>query len=130
MAEKSVTLFLENTNEVSRNLKLVGERAIAEAAKALHQEHEMIITEAKKRTPVDTGALRSSGHVKPPVFGAHTVVSEGGFGGAAAPYAILVHENLKSHHNPPTRAKFYESALLDSIPDMDRRLAAKIRALT
>ncbi len=71
------------------------------------QAAEKIMTVAKQRTPVDTGALRSSGMVTAKGNGA-----ELSFGGAASSYAIFVHEILTSAH-PVGQAKFLESALND-----------------
>jgi len=99
----------------------------AAAAGEIQAEHELIMTEAKLRTPVDTGALRGSGHVQPTVREGTALVSRGGFGGPAAPYAVYVHENLTARH-PVGRAKFYESALVEAAPGLPDRLAARIRA--
>lgn len=96
------------------------------AAGALREEHELGMAEAKRRTPVDTGTLRASGTVFPTEVSGSTLVSRGGFGGAAAGYAVIVHENLTARH-PSGQAKFYESALLDRARGAGARLAAGIR---
>ena len=49
------------------------------------------------------------------------IVSHGGFGGPAAPYAVFVHEDLSARHATGA-AKFYESALLEAIPTLEGRL--------
>lgn len=96
------------------------------AARALYREGERIMTEAKKRTPVDTGALRASGLVlRPDVVGAVISVTMG-FGGAAAPYALVVHENLQARHTVG-QAKYLESVINEALPDLDDRLAADMR---
>lgn len=67
---------------------------------------EMVLADAKRRTPVRTGALRNSGSI--------TKVDESGFqvafGGPAAPYAVFVHEDLKARHRVG-EAKFLEKAM-------------------
>lgn len=121
-----MSLVIKGSDELKRVLEALGDRARQAAAPALHQEHEAIMTEAKKRTPVDTGALRNSGHVSPPEIKGDTVVSEGGFGGVAAPYAVIVHERLDVHHLVG-QAKFYESAITDAQSGMEGRLAERMR---
>ena len=78
------------------------------AAAALYQEAELIMTEAKRLTPVDTGALKGSGHVNLPEWHGRECQVVMSFGGPAASYATAVHENLSMRHKPPTMAKFLE----------------------
>lgn len=69
------------------------------------------MTVIKQRyVPVDTGALRSTGSVKPSVIAGDSVTVEMGFGGPAAPYALIVHERLGAHH-PIGQAKYLEEPL-------------------
>lgn len=97
------------------------------AASALRVEHELIMTDAKGYTPFDTGALRGSGHVQPTQIVGAELVSTGGFGGPAAPYAVIVHEDLAARH-PVGQAKFYERALTEGSRGLAQRLAAGIRS--
>jgi hypothetical protein len=97
-------------------------------AAALYQEAEVEMTEAKRRTPVETGALRASGHVQPPVRTRRDVSVRLVFGGAAAGYAIYVHENMEALHNPG-QAKFLESVVLESVPYLAARVAARVGKL-
>lgn len=126
-------LEILNIKEVTGDLeKLKG--TIPKAAIALHREHEEIMTTAKLRTPVDTGTLRASGHVKPVSIEKSAIVSIGGFGGAAKEYAIYVHERIVSRSGKPVfhkvgRAKFYESAILDAVPELTTRLANRIKGM-
>jgi hypothetical protein len=106
--------------------RMVGDLREAAAA-AIRIEHERIMTTAKQRTPVATGALRASGHVQPTrVDAGGRLVSVGGFGGPAAPYAVYVHEDLTARH-PVGQAKFYETAVLEAQSGLADRLAAHIR---
>jgi len=73
---------------------------------------------------VDLGPLRASGHVRMKRAG-RRVTAELGFGGAAAAYAVYVHEDLDAHH-PVGQAKFLESTLTESAPHMPARVAANI----
>lgn len=109
---------------------------LQQAAAALSQEAEAIMTEAKERTPVETGALRASGHVVPPVLegGEATIVLAFGGDGAVNEhgvpvdsYAVVVHEDLEAHH-PVGEAKFLERPLLEHAPGLPEAVAARMRA--
>ena len=103
-------------------IRRLGERGPAAGLAALYREGERIVTEAKKRTPVATGALRASGQTV--IDGPSRVVLA--FGGAAVIYAVFVHENLSARH-PNGEAKFLERPLLEAAKGMDARLAADVR---
>ncbi len=94
--------------------------------RALNQEAEIELTEAKRRTPVDTGALRASGFVQAATRRWRSMVVTIGFGGAAETYAIYVHENLEAFHRIG-QAKFLESTLKESAPYMLERLARRFQ---
>lgn len=121
-----LTVVLEGTKELMAVLKRLGTRAPVAAGRALFREAEAIMTSAKGRTPVDTGALQGSGHVELPdvdMTGAQVVL---GFGGAAAPYAIFVHEDLTARHTVG-EAKFLEKSVDEARRGMEQRLAADLR---
>lgn len=73
-------------------------------------EAEAIMTDAKLRTPVDTGTLRASGTVKSDLRMVANPKAELSFGGAAAGYALIVHERMDVYH-PVGEAKFLENAM-------------------
>ena len=93
------------------------------AARALRSVGEVYMTEAKKRTPVDTGVLRSSGHVRGPEKSGDTWQVRLIFGGPAAKYAAQVHENLTAHH-AVGQAKYLESVILEHRKTFTREVAA------
>lgn len=96
--------------------------------RALYREANTEMTEAKRRTPVDTGALRASGKVENPEYG-ETISVRLSFGGVSSQYAIFVHENLEALHKIG-QAKFLESTLLESSPYMANRLAKRLHLET
>lgn len=107
-------------------LRRAGTLGPAFVGRALYREAETIMTEAKLRTPVDTGALRASGQVTPPsVTGTHVTITLG-FGNNAVGYAIYVHENLTARH-PVGEAKYLERPLLEAVRGMEQRLAGAVR---
>jgi hypothetical protein len=94
--------------------------------KAIAQEAEIEATEVKRRTPVDLGALRSSIHVEGPHYERSSIYASIVAGGVAAPYAIIVHEDLAAFH-PVGQAKYLESVIMESRRWMAQRIAARIR---
>jgi hypothetical protein len=104
-SSSTVSFHLSGTQAVDRRIRRLASRLPQIAARALRREAEAIMTESKRKyVPVDLGTLRSSGHVgeviiKPGPAGGVEVTL--GFGGAAAPYALAIHE-VHSPHDPPS----------------------------
>lgn len=116
-----------DTVKVRASLDRLASRFPNEVARALYAEAQVEMTEAKRRTPVDTGALRSTGHVDAPDVGIGGDVSVTlGFGGPAAPYAVKVHEDLDAYHKVG-QSKFLESTIMESRPYMASRIARRIQ---
>lgn len=118
-----VTIRWEGTKELARYLSDLGRDAPREAGRALNEEAELVMTDAKKRTPVDTGRLRSTGHVQEPRLRRSMVEVILGFG---TDYALFVHEILENRHEVG-EAKFLERAMSAAAPGLGRRLAARLR---
>jgi hypothetical protein len=114
-----------DSTAVTRNLKALAARAPDRVGTALYLEAEIEMAEAKQRTPVDTGALRASGVVSLPEFSGRQISVSLNFGGPAAPYALVVHEDLEAHH-PVGQAKYLESVIVESAPFMAARLARRL----
>ncbi len=110
---------------VIANLRAIAASMPQQIGRALREEAEIEMTEAKRRTPVDTGALRASGHVEEPQVNGADVSVMLGFGGAAAPYALVVHDNIEAFH-PVGQAKFLESTLAESRPFLADRIARRL----
>ncbi len=119
----SLELKFTGMDELQRRLTAMAADTPDAVAVALSQEAELEMIEAKKRTPVDTGALQNSGYVE-------RLTDESGvrmgFGGPAAGYAVYVHENLDALH-PSGQAKFLESVLVESAPSLPTRIAERIQ---
>ena len=106
---------------------------------ALYREGQIEMTEAKRRTPVDTrpnqsypytraphpGQLRNSGLVHPPERRGQRISVTLSFGGAASDYAVHVHENPDAHH-PIGQWKYLESVLDESASHMAARIARRV----
>jgi hypothetical protein len=117
--------YLLGAAELKQRLVRMASLIPGEVSKALYAEAQIEMTEAKRRTPVDTGALRASGEVSKPVVSGREISVLLQFGGSAAGYAIYVHENLEAVH-PVGQAKYLESVLLESAPFMAERVGRRI----
>lgn len=122
----NTTLQITGLAQCQRDLAALAQKlGIGPVGAALRAEAEIEMTEAKRRTPVDTGALRDSGHVTGPDVAAQEATVRLVFGGPAAPYALFVHENLEAFHRVG-EAKFLERPLLEAAPHLADRVAARI----
>ena len=108
-----------------RKLSNAANRCPSELARALYQETNIELTEVKRRTPVDTNALRSSEFVMGPVFQKNEITTAIVAGGPSAEYAIYVHEDLDAHHDVG-EAKYIERPLFESAPHFPARVARRI----
>jgi Bacteriophage HK97-gp10, putative tail-component len=127
---------IRGLEEVRQNLRRFGRQVERIVTEALREEAEEIMAAAKAQTPVDTGALRSTGRVQAverrPVGRLVAVLSFGGpagaeVGGKFVGYAIYVHENLAAHH-AVGNAKFLERPARAAAVGMAGRIALRIRA--
>lgn len=96
--------------QVAAQLRKHLDAARRSAEAALYQGGSIIMTEAKKRAPLDVGTLRNSGYVTLPKREGDDVFVEVGFGGAAKAYAVKQHEELSYHHEIG-EAKYLENAI-------------------
>lgn len=124
MSDKGFHLSIDTSDLISALSKL-GKVAEKVAGPILVSEAELLMTKAKMLTPVDTGALRASGHVQAPVVEGGKVSVTLGFGGAAEAYAVPVHERMDVHH-PVGQAKFLETPVREWESDGVKRLADRL----
>ena len=109
--------------------------------RALYQEAEETITDAKEDTPVDTGALRASGFVDLPERRPKGVFVKLGFGGVAGSgnqgqsnaedvgYAVFVHEDCNAFH-AVGRCKYLEIHVRQAVKRLPRRIAREVHQET
>lgn len=114
--------MIKGANEMVALLKRVAEQFPDRVAAAIYQEAQIEMTEAKRRTPVDTGRLRASGTVHAPERKGTNISVTMSYG---TDYAIYVHENTEAFHKVG-QAKFLESVLNESRSSMAARIAARV----
>jgi len=92
-----------------------GQGAQKVISRAMFQEATAVLNESKKIVPVDLGTLKNSGQVKKPEVTANAINVDITYGGAAADYAFIVHEDPNARHAPGKTYKYLE------IPFMARK---------
>lgn len=113
--------------DLQRKLQRLGAGAIHMLGRALYEEAEGMMGDSKQHyVPVDTGVLRSTGHVLLPDIRHNQVTVDMGFGGPAAPYAITQHE--ENYHHTVGERKYLETPVYRRVPSAPRRMAANILA--
>ena len=119
-----VTAEIKGLDDLNEKIAEAVKRVKRDTADRLFLGAEIIMTDAKNRTPVLTGALRESGHVEEPKVTDSEISVRLAFGGPAAPYAVYVHERQGLHH-PVGEAKFLENAVNAGAPHLLAALAAE-----
>lgn len=94
--------------------------------KALFTEANRIFRKSQRIVPVDKGFLRASGVVEGPVN--HEVLI--GYGGPAASYALIVHEDPDAKHKSGKSYKYLETPFMEALAGMESRLAKAAEAAT
>jgi hypothetical protein len=117
-----MTIRWEGVDEFEKWLKVTPGLVAKDVAGGLNEEGEQIMAAAKRDTPVDTGRLRSTGHVKPPSVRRGLVETVLAFG---TDYAIFVHEISASH--PSGRSKFLEANVNAAARGFGGRLMSRIK---
>lgn len=115
-------LVIKGLAALDRGLVQLGRQFSDVAARALNVVAEETMTEAKRRTPVDTGTLRRSGKVHKRAT-ARSLTAEMSFG---TEYGVFVHERTDVRH-PTGEAKFLENAIKFTAGFFEERVANLIR---
>lgn len=97
--QRAAALTKASFKAAGRRIEVLAKRTGAAVPSGLRLIGEEIMLDVKaarpgEGVPVDTGALRSSGRVEGPALNVVTL----SFGGASAPYALKVHEELDTPH--------------------------------
>lgn len=90
--------------------------------RALYEEATLIFNESQRLVPVRDGILQGSGVVEGPRNNEVLI----GYGGAAASYALRVHEDLEARHAPGRTAKYLERPFNEAQTGLQARLAQRV----
>jgi len=113
--------------ELTRLLVLGGANAGRTLSQALYAEAAHIFAESQDEVPLDTGNLRASGKLGFPEVQGKEIVVEISYGGAAADYALPVHENLEVNFRNGRKAKYLEDPAKRRVAGMNGRLLKAVR---
>lgn len=125
-------VIFPDLERIQRALAASGPEGVKVAARALRNEAQEAFAHSQDEVPVDTGALKASGRVRPEsgVFSrGNEVYVELTYGGAATEYSIYVHENLEANH-PHGKAKYLEDPMVRQVNGISGRIADKVEAAT
>ena len=118
-------------------------KIVQDVAAFLFREANLIITAAKKITPVNFGNLKSTGVADIPDISRHNISVRLGFGGTAGPkgfpnpekiqgdnvgYAAIVHENARKVTFKSGQDHYLSTPFNEKIGDIQLRLGIKINA--
>jgi len=101
MAQKPLFhIEIDGSAQAARKLRGSREDIVKQFERGLRLSGEIIMGEARDiYVPVDTGTLKSTGHVIGPTTNKRTSIVDLAFGGPAASYALEVHETNKAYNN-------------------------------
>lgn len=117
---------MSGIDAMQATLKRAASRFPDEVAQAMVAEAKIELQEAKRRTPVDTGALQASGEISSVQRNGRSIEVDITFGNSDVDYAVIVHEDLEANHPNGGQAKYLESVLKESAPHMSGRIARRI----
>jgi hypothetical protein len=123
-----IDVEFKNMDKLVRLLTKGGAGARQALRQSLYREGALAFADSQAEVPVDTSMLRSSGQA----YGIKVTESPNeivitlGYGGVAAPYALIVHEDLNARHNSPTKAKYLEDPVKRRVNGMSSRIVDSI----
>jgi hypothetical protein len=137
---KEFTITVTGTEQVLATLKALGEQAGPAMQAALYEEGHLLLADSQALVPVDQGTLKGSGTVQVEE-GANRPTVIVGYGGAAADYALSVHENPRSgktggvspsgkkykHWAQVGEWKYLETPFKARVAGFDDRIAATLK---
>lgn len=119
--------FKMDTSAAARKFRQLAKTAHIPADTGVEEAVEDVFEETQRVVPRDTNALANSGRIEHRGPGQYSIW----YGDSAVDsddpsvvdYAAAVHEILEHKHAPPTQAKYVESPLFASIPEMKITIA-------
>lgn len=117
------TFIWTNMDYLQANLRLASPRATALMGATIEDVLYDVFEQSQIEVPVDTGALRASGHNDPVNAGPGIITGTIGYG---ARYAFYVHENLHARHPHGGKAKFLEDPFKNALNDLTSKTRARL----
>lgn len=123
-----MTVKVKGLDRLQAAFTAAGKDAPRFAAAALYEEASEAFLLSQTVVPVQYGHLLSSGRVLPVVVAGSKAFCMIVYGGAAAPYAVYVHEIPpgRARHDAPTRWKYLEFPVKLYAQGMGDRMATRV----
>lgn len=117
---------LDGTTELLRKLAVGKTDAVKRVGMALYEESWEIFRQSQIEVPYRYGYLAGSGQVHAPVLRNQSVEIQISYGGAAAPYALWVHENRNMSFRNGRKAKYLYDPVMQRVGHLDKNIAARV----
>lgn len=118
---------VQGTPTMRKALESRRAQAWTAARRGLRQEGEAIMTASKLIVPWEQGTLARSGFTGPVTQKGSALTVTIGYGGMAADYAVVQHENLFFRHTPGRFAKYLETPATKAMQTFEQRLGQTVR---
>ena len=116
-----------DSKELAKILISGGALAGVALSAALYKEAATIFEESQDQVPLDTGNLRASGKLGLPQVQGNELVVEITYGGAAADYALAVHEDMERTYRNGKKSKYLEDPAKRRLEGMSGRLLKSVK---
>lgn len=128
-----ITVILHGADKILSVFNRIGEAGFMHGvAAAAFTEANDIMNKSKRLVPLEDGILRGSATIEPVEVSGQQFHVRMGYGGAAAAYALIQHENMAFHHpglhskrkgQVGRSAKYLETPVRQAAPTLERKLA-------
>ncbi len=116
-----------DSKELAKILVRGGARAGLALSAALYKEAAVIFEQSQDEVPVDTSNLKISGNLGFPIIQGDELVVEITYGGAAADYALAVHEDMERTYRNGKKSKYLEDPAKRRLEGMSGRLLKSVK---
>lgn len=101
---------LKNLEDAVQQIKKLTPQALRAGLEVIYDQSQIYVPRA-------TGRLAASGEMEVSKFGDRIIGTISYGKGGNPQYAVFVHEMIEVYHEPPTRAKFLQTAIDERTPD-------------
>jgi hypothetical protein len=123
----NIRIEMTGVGAVTQKLAQLIPAPMAPLGEALRAEGNQIIRVANTLVPVDTGLLRSTGHVEAPIQAGPVVSVSLGYGQGIAPYAAIIEFDVTLNHPHGGQAHFFQQPLFATTQGFTQRIANALR---
>lgn len=122
-----VTIELSGTDTLLRKLAVRGAPVASALSRAIYEEANEVFRESQLQVPYRTGALAGSGMVNlPTIDSSGNILVEIFYGGAAAPYALYVHEERDRNYRNGRKAKYLYDPMMRRVGIMGKNIMDRV----